>query len=106
MSDLTISIPPVSDSALAPIDTAPNVSNTFFLLDGHAIAYRAFFGMQGRRFATRQGVPTGAVYGFTRILMDVIRSYHPSLLAVCFDTKDPTHRHESFDAYQLGVHAV
>lgn len=76
------------------------VNQTFFLLDGHAIAYRAFFGMQGRRFATRQGLPTGAVYGFTRILMDVIRSYHPSLLAVCFDTKDPTHRHESFDAYK------
>lgn len=75
-------------------------TSTFFLLDGHAIAYRAFFGMQARRFTTRQGMPTGAVYGFTRVLLDVIKTYHPTLLAVCFDTKDPTHRHESFDAYK------
>lgn len=75
-------------------------AHTFFLLDGHAIAYRAFFGMQGRRFQTRQGLPTGAIFGFTRILIDVIRSYRPHLLAVCFDTKDPTHRHEAFDNYK------
>lgn len=81
-------------------DTALNTTSTFFLLDGHAIAYRAFFGMQGRRFQTRQGLPTGAIYGFTRILVDVIKSYHPSLLAVCFDTKEPTHRHEAFESYK------
>ena len=75
-------------------------NNTFFLLDGHAIAYRAFFGMQNRRFQTRQGLPTGAVYGFTRILFDLIRTYNPRLLAVCFDTKDPTHRHEVYDSYK------
>lgn len=75
-------------------------TSTFFLLDGHAIAYRAFFGMQGRRFQTRQGLPTGAVYGFTRILVDVIKSYQPTLLAVCFDTKEPTHRHEAYESYK------
>lgn len=75
-------------------------TQTFFLLDGHAIAFRAFFGMQARRFTTRQGMPTGAIYGFTRILVDVIRAFNPSLLAVCFDTKDPTHRHEAFDSYK------
>ncbi|MEZ0373116.1 MAG: DNA polymerase I, partial [Candidatus Sericytochromatia bacterium] len=75
-------------------------AQTFFLLDGHAIAYRAFFGMQGRRFQTRQGLPTGAIYGFTRILVDVIKSYRPTLLAVCFDTKEPTHRHEAFERYK------
>lgn len=75
-------------------------NDTFFLLDGHAIAYRAFFGMQNRRFQTRQGLPTGAIYGFARILFDVIRSYRPQMLAVCFDTKDPTHRHEAYDSYK------
>lgn len=73
---------------------------TLFLIDGHAIAYRAFYGMQARRFQTRQGLPTGAIFGFARILFDLIRSYKPELLAVCFDTKDPTHRHEAYDNYK------
>ncbi len=73
---------------------------TFFLIDGHALAYRAYFGMKARRFQTRQGIPTGAVFGFTRILFELIRREQPHYLVVCFDTKDPTHRHEAFEEYK------
>lgn len=75
----------------------------FFLLDGHAISYRAYFGMlkQGRPLRTRTGLPTGAIFGFTRILFELIRSYHPQLLAVCFDRPDPTHRHEAYEQYKI-----
>jgi len=78
-------------------------SPLFFLLDGHAISYRAYFGMmkQGRRFQTRTGLPTGAVFGFTRILFELIRSYRPHLVAACFDRPDPTHRHEQFADYKV-----
>ncbi len=75
-------------------------TDTFYLIDGHALAYRAFFGMKSARFQTRQGIPTGAVYGFSRIIFELIRKQKPHLLAVCFDTKDPTHRHEAYDAYK------
>ncbi len=73
---------------------------TFFLIDGHALAYRAYFGMKARRFQTRQGIPTGAIMGFTRILFELIRRENPHYLVVCFDTKDPTHRHEAFEEYK------
>lgn len=73
---------------------------TFFLIDGHALAYRAYFGMKARRFQTRQGLPTGAIFGFTRILFELIRREQPHYLVVCFDTKDPTHRHEAFEDYK------
>lgn len=75
----------------------------FFLLDGHAISYRAYFGMlkQKRTLRTRTGLPTGAIFGFTRILLDLIRSYRPQMLAVCFDCADPTHRHVAYEQYKI-----
>jgi DNA polymerase I len=79
-----------------------NTSPLFFLLDGHAISYRAYFGMmkQGRRFQTRSGIPTGAIFGFTRILFELIRSYQPHMMAACFDRPDPTHRHAEYAEYK------
>jgi DNA polymerase-1 len=79
-----------------------HASQTFFLLDGHALSYRAYFGMmkQAKRLQTRQGLPTGAIYGFARILIDLIKTAQPHLLAVCFDLPDPTHRHADFADYK------
>ncbi len=57
----------------------------FYLLDGHAIAYRQFFGLPLDRFSTSDGEPTNATYGFTRILMDIIQKEKPDYLAVSFD---------------------
>ncbi|HHS97943.1 MAG TPA: DNA polymerase I [Chloroflexi bacterium] len=55
------------------------------LIDGHALAYRAFHALPLDRFATRDGEPTNATYGFTSTLLHILHEYHPDYIAVCFD---------------------
>ncbi len=57
----------------------------FYIVDGHALAYRQFFGLPLRQFSTSAGEPTNAVYGFTRSIMDIIQKAQPHYLAVSFD---------------------
>ena len=57
----------------------------FYLIDGHAVAYRQFYGLPATSFSTSAGEPTNAVYGFTRILLDIIQKDKPKYLAVSFD---------------------
>ncbi len=58
---------------------------TFFILDGHALAYRYYFAHQRQQLSTRSGEPTGAVYGFARALLDILTKDKPQYLAVAFD---------------------
>ncbi len=62
---------------------------TLYLLDGHALAYRAYFaltaGTGGDRWRTSSGEPTAAVYGFASILLRLLEAYRPDYLAVSFD---------------------
>ncbi len=55
------------------------------LIDGHALAYRAFHALPVDRFATRDGEPTNATYGFTSTLLHILQEHHPDYIAVCFD---------------------
>ena len=55
------------------------------LLDGHSLAYRAFFALPVENFSTTTGQPTNAVYGFTAMLINVLRDEQPTHLAVAFD---------------------
>lgn len=57
----------------------------FYLIDGHAVAYRQFFGLPAGNFSTSAGELTNAVYGFTRVLLDIIQKDRPKYLAVSFD---------------------
>lgn len=57
----------------------------FYLIDGHAVAYRQFFGLPAASFSTSAGELTNAVYGFTRVLLDIIQKDRPKYLAVSFD---------------------
>ena len=57
---------------------------TLLLIDGHSQAYRAYFGMKAP-LSTHTGELTGAVYGFTRKLLSVIKEYQPEYVAVAFD---------------------
>lgn len=57
----------------------------FYVIDGHALAYRQFFGLPLRQFSTSAGEPTNAVYGFTRAIVDIIQKAQPQYLAVSFD---------------------
>ena len=70
------------------------------LLDGHSLAYRAFFALPAENFSTTTGQPTNAVYGFTAMLINVLRDEQPTHVAVAFDRSEPTFRHEAYVEYK------
>ncbi|MFH1509154.1 MAG: DNA polymerase I [bacterium] len=70
----------------------------FVIIDGHALIHRAFHAMPP--LTTKAGEPIGAVYGFTRILFSALEEIKPDYIAVSFDLKGPTFRHESFADYK------
>jgi DNA polymerase-1 len=57
----------------------------FYIIDGHALAYRQFFALPVASFSTRAGEPTNAVYGFARTLLDIMERNKPEYIAVSFD---------------------
>lgn len=71
----------------------------FYLLDGHAVAYRQYFGLPAKNFSTSIGEPTNATFGFTRILLDLIEKVQPDYLAVSFD-RGLSGRDVLYDAYK------
>ncbi|HEY7274801.1 MAG TPA: DNA polymerase I [Trebonia sp.] len=78
------------------------MTDTLLLLDGHSLAYRAFFALPAENFATTTGQPTNAVYGFTAMLINVLRDEKPTRVAVAFDRSEPTFRHEQYVEYKAG----
>ncbi len=70
------------------------------LLDGHSLAYRAFFALPPENFSTTTGQPTNAVYGFTAMLINVLRDEQPTHVTVAFDRGEPTFRHEQYVEYK------
>jgi len=71
-----------------------------FLLDGHALVYRAHFAFIARPLINSKGVNTSAITGFTRTLWDLLRTEQPTHIAVAFDPPTPTFRHEIYEAYK------
>jgi DNA polymerase I len=80
----------------------PRVNDRLLLLDGHSLAYRAWFALPVENFATTTGLPTNAVYGFTAMLINVLRDEKPTRVAVAFDRSEPTFRHEKYVEYKAG----
>ncbi|MFD8526012.1 DNA polymerase I [Streptosporangium canum] len=70
------------------------------LLDGHSLAYRAFYALPEENFSTTTGQTTNAVFGFTSMLVNVLRDERPTHVAVCFDRSEPTFRHEEYADYK------
>jgi DNA polymerase-1 len=70
------------------------------LLDGHSLAYRAFFALPVENFSTTTGQPTNAVYGFTSMLINVLRDEQPTHLGVAFDVSRQTFRSEEYTEYK------
>ncbi|MFP3975359.1 MAG: DNA polymerase I [Dehalococcoidia bacterium] len=68
------------------------------LFDGHALIHRAFHALPP--LATRDGQPTGAVFGFCSMLLKTLQELQPTHCAVAFDTAVPTFRHEQFEDYK------
>lgn len=57
----------------------------FYIIDGHAVAYRQYFALQVKAFSTRAGEPTNATFGFARTLLDILQKEKPDYIAVSFD---------------------
>jgi len=76
------------------------------LLDGHSLAYRAFFALPVANFATSTGQPTNAVYGFTSMLINVLRDEKPTHIAVAFDVSRQTFRMAEYAEYKAGRSAT
>ena len=73
---------------------------TLVLLDAHAILHRAFHALPD--FTSPKGEPTGALYGFTRFLIKVIRELKPDYIVAAYDLPKPTFRHLVYDDYKAG----
>ena len=72
------------------------------LLDGHSLAYRAFFALPAENFSTATGQHTNAVYGFTSMLINMLRDEQPTHVVVAFDKSRQTFRTEEYTEYKAG----
>ncbi len=72
------------------------------LIDGHSVAYRAFYALPVENFSTTTGQPTNAVFGFTSMLINVLRDEVPTHLAVAFDVSRQTFRNDLYADYKAG----
>jgi len=70
------------------------------LVDGHSMAYRAFFALPAENFSTTTGQTTNAVYGFTSMLANLLRDERPTHVGVAFDVGRTTFRTEQYPAYK------
>ena len=102
VSPVTTSAP---DSAIRPAPTPgpdgrASDEGVLLLIDGHSVAYRAFFALPVENFSTTTGQHTNAVYGFTSMLINVLRDEQPTHLAVAFDVSRKTFRSEQYAEYK------
>lgn len=70
------------------------------LIDGHSMAYRAFYALPAENFKTSTGQPTNAIYGFASMLINLIKEEKPTHIAVAFDVSRRTFRTEKFAEYK------
>ncbi len=82
--------------------TATQTSETprLLLIDGHSVAYRAFYALPVENFSTSTGQHTNAVYGFTAMLINVLRDEQPTHVGVAFDVSRQTFRSEAYADYK------
>ncbi|MFE1782438.1 DNA polymerase I, partial [Streptomyces sp. NPDC059506] len=89
-----------SKTATTGTDAARGGRPRLLLLDGHSLAYRAFYALPVENFNTSTGQPTNAVYGFASMLANTLRDEAPTHLAVAFDVSRKTWRFEEFPEYK------
>ncbi|MGW3116250.1 DNA polymerase I [Streptomyces sp. NPDC001107] len=77
-----------------------NTRPRLMLMDGHSLAYRAFFALPAENFTTATGQPTNAIYGFASMLANTLRDEEPTHFAVAFDVSRKTWRSEEFTEYK------
>ena len=72
------------------------------LMDGNSLAYRAFYALPAENFKTQGGLTTNAVYGFTAMLINLLRDEQPSHIAAAFDVSRQTFRVDKYPEYKAG----
>lgn len=79
---------------------------TLMLLDGNSLAYRAFYALPAENFKTQSGLTTNAVYGFTAMLINLLRDEQPTHIAAAFDVSRKTFRVDKYPEYKAGRSAT
>ncbi|MGW0820510.1 DNA polymerase I [Streptomyces sp. NPDC002845] len=91
----------MAETASKKTDKNPGGSRPrLMLMDGHSLAYRAFFALPAENFTTATGQPTNAIYGFASMLANTLRDEAPTHFAVAFDVSRKTWRSEEFTEYK------
>jgi DNA polymerase-1 len=101
-----ISVPPsaggrvsATEAPVIPLTDQPRL----LVLDGHSMAFRAFFALPADKFSTANGQHTNAIHGFTSMLINLIKEQKPTHVAVAFDVSDDTtHRKAEYSDYKGG----
>src|SRR5688572_2360174 len=91
--------PATSSRATSPLRRRGAVPRTVLLIDGYSLTYRAFFALP-TDLATASGQVTNAVFGFTSMLVNIVKERKPDAIAVAFDLPKPTFRHERLATYK------
>jgi len=81
-------------------------SKKLYLVDGYALIYRAYFALMKNPLSNRNGIPTGAFYGFAGYILRLLETYDCPYLAVVMDSAKPTFRHEMYDQYKANREAM
>ncbi|MBV9023079.1 MAG: DNA polymerase I [Streptomycetaceae bacterium] len=89
-----------ASKATAVTDSEVRKGGRLLLLDGHSLAYRAFYALPMENFSTATGQPTNAVYGFASMLANTLRDEQPTHLAVAFDVSRKTWRFDEYPEYK------
>lgn len=88
--------------AATVIPSEQQTKPTLMLLDGNSLAFRAFYALPAENFKTRGGLTTNAVYGFTAMLINLLRDETPTHVAAAFDVSRQTFRLERYPEYKAG----
>ena len=83
-----------------------SATKKLLLIDGHSLAYRAFYALPAENFATSTGQHTNAIYGFASMLINLISSEKPTHIATAFDVSRKTFRSERFPEYKANRSAT
>ncbi|MFG3164528.1 DNA polymerase I [Streptomyces sp. NPDC048232] len=90
----------MAKTASKKTDSTSGARPRLMLMDGHSLAYRAFFALPAENFTTATGQPTNAIYGFASMLANTLRDEAPTHFAVAFDVSRKTWRSQEFTEYK------
>src|SRR5690554_5256397 len=75
------------------------MSNKMLIIDSHSLAHRAYYALREQGFQTREGLPTGAIYGVAMMVLRLLEDEKPAYLVVAEDV-GKTFRHEAYKEYK------